>query len=149
MQGINLTKWLSRNEQVDKIFKKGYEEYDKQKTFGRKISYKDWKRRFLVWILFYLSEIESLLFFIQKLNENAGQRRKLGFKKEIKYKSIWNFRRSIDIHTFNKIIILCVNLLQKRGIIGKNHVIDGVIICLLYTSPSPRDRQKSRMPSSA
>ena len=26
-------------------------------------------------------------------------------------------------------------------------VLDGV--CLLYTSPSPRDRQKSRMPSSA
>ena len=24
-----------------------------------------------------------------------------------------------------------------------------IIICLLYTSPSPRDRQKSRMPSSA
>ena len=26
---------------------------------------------------------------------------------------------------------------------------DPVDICLLYTSPSPRDRQKSRMPSSA
>ena len=26
---------------------------------------------------------------------------------------------------------------------------DLVIVCLLYTSPSPRDRQKSRMPSSA
>ena len=25
----------------------------------------------------------------------------------------------------------------------------GVSACLLYTSPSPRDRQKSRMPSSA
>ena len=25
----------------------------------------------------------------------------------------------------------------------------GVLACLLYTSPSPRDRQKSRMPSSA
>ena len=24
-----------------------------------------------------------------------------------------------------------------------------VYVCLLYTSPSPRDRQKSRMPSSA
>ena len=24
-----------------------------------------------------------------------------------------------------------------------------IIACLLYTSPSPRDRQKSRMPSSA
>ena len=26
---------------------------------------------------------------------------------------------------------------------------DGTTTCLLYTSPSPRDRQKSRMPSSA
>ena len=25
----------------------------------------------------------------------------------------------------------------------------GFVACLLYTSPSPRDRQKSRMPSSA
>ena len=28
-------------------------------------------------------------------------------------------------------------------------VLDEVGACLLYTSPSPRDRQKSRMPSSA
>ena len=27
--------------------------------------------------------------------------------------------------------------------------LDKLIYCLLYTSPSPRDRQKSRMPSSA
>ena len=27
--------------------------------------------------------------------------------------------------------------------------IGGYVTCLLYTSPSPRDRQKSRMPSSA
>ena len=39
---------------------------------------------------------------------------------------------------------------------GSNHEIlrhlpspRGVYVCLLYTSPSPRDRQKSRMPSSA
>ena len=29
------------------------------------------------------------------------------------------------------------------------HFINQVFNCLLYTSPSPRDRQKSRMPSSA
>ena len=29
------------------------------------------------------------------------------------------------------------------------HTYDGKSSCLLYTSPSPRDRQKSRMPSSA
>ena len=28
-------------------------------------------------------------------------------------------------------------------------VVNKELICLLYTSPSPRDRQKSRMPSSA
>ena len=28
-------------------------------------------------------------------------------------------------------------------------IVNTIIICLLYTSPSPRDRQKSRMPSSA
>ena len=27
--------------------------------------------------------------------------------------------------------------------------VDGLISCLLYTSPSPRDRTRSRMPSSA
>ena len=36
-------------------------------------------------------------------------------------------------------------------IIALLHVLrlDVIYICLLYTSPSPRDRQKSRMPSSA
>ena len=29
------------------------------------------------------------------------------------------------------------------------NIISKLSICLLYTSPSPRDRQKSRMPSSA
>ena len=27
--------------------------------------------------------------------------------------------------------------------------VEEILLCLLYTSPSPRDRQKSRMPSSA
>ena len=32
---------------------------------------------------------------------------------------------------------------------GKTYPYYALDICLLYTSPSPRDRQKSRMPSSA
>ena len=35
---------------------------------------------------------------------------------------------------------------------GRELLLDGArvpYVCLLYTSPSPRDRQKSRMPSSA
>ena len=32
---------------------------------------------------------------------------------------------------------------------GQLELLDDLKACLLYTSPSPRDRQKSRMPSSA
>ena len=39
---------------------------------------------------------------------------------------------------------------QKAGVFERRvSNIDVDKICLLYTSPSPRDRQKSRMPSSA
>ena len=38
---------------------------------------------------------------------------------------------------------------KKSSISSSNLLQDNLNICLLYTSPSPRDRQKSRMPSSA
>ena len=40
-------------------------------------------------------------------------------------------------------IDLSINEKEIVSIVGKSGA------CLLYTSPSPRDRQKSRMPSSA
>ena len=37
-----------------------------------------------------------------------------------------------------------------RALAGIINILDPqVIVCLLYTSPSPRDRTRSRMPSSA
>ena len=41
-----------------------------------------------------------------------------------------------------------MHLLLSSGI-NLDQAMDESSICLLYTSPSPRDRQKSRMPSSA
>ena len=38
---------------------------------------------------------------------------------------------------------------ELRAAANSDDAIIGVRCCLLYTSPSPRDRQKSRMPSSA
>ena len=38
-------------------------------------------------------------------------------------------------------------MIESRG--GKHYKRTQVDICLLYTSPSPRDRTRSRMPSSA
>ena len=39
--------------------------------------------------------------------------------------------------------------IQGHGCAGLNYVCYGLIACLLYTSPSPRDVEESRMPSSA
>ena len=47
-------------------------------------------------------------------------------------------------HRFKKFIKDVVN-----GTIERDDVIHEEITCLLYTSPSPRDRTRSRMPSSA
>ena len=58
------------------------------------------------------------------------------------------------ISTFVRITVLA----WSGGILTLNYVaipgvpqqkIDPTFICLLYTSPSPRDRTRSRMPSSA
>ena len=41
------------------------------------------------------------------------------------------------------------NLLLKGYDFGEEESCFGVSVCLLYTSPSPRDKRQSRMPSSA
>ena len=43
----------------------------------------------------------------------------------------------------------CSGTIAKEILKGKKVGILDLSSCLLYTSPSPRDRQKSRMPSSA
>ena len=50
----------------------------------------------------------------------------------------------------NKELSICV--LEKGSQVGA-HILSGAVMdskaCLLYTSPSPRDKRQSRMPSSA
>jgi RNA polymerase primary sigma factor len=55
------------------------------------------------------------------------------------------------VETINKLIRISRRLLQELGREPQPEEIakEMGITCLLYTSPSPRDRQKSRMPSSA
>ena len=53
--------------------------------------------------------------------------------------------------TVGDIIMVAVKEAIPHSKVKKGDVMQAVIVrtCLLYTSPSPRDRQKSRMPSSA
>ena len=60
-------------------------------------------------------------------------------------------KSSADLrNNYNEISTFCHNY-PEPVFITKNGKGDLAVmsICLLYTSPSPRDRQKSRMPSSA
>ena len=47
------------------------------------------------------------------------------------------------------LIHLCFDNDEWKIIFIQRSTYDGVHSCLLYTSPSPRDRTRSRMPSSA
>ena len=51
-------------------------------------------------------------------------------------------------YTFGTLWFMMVYM-KNQGAVGLMTVLGWCVICLLYTSPSPRDRQKSRMPSSA
>ena len=50
---------------------------------------------------------------------------------------------SIDLNNLSHALIV-----EGQEGVGKNQICQ-YLICLLYTSPSPRDRTRSRMPSSA
>ena len=56
-----------------------------------------------------------------------------------------DIRMDLNLHDLYKQVDQHImNYVNAAGIDNKDHW-----VCLLYTSPSPRDRQKSRMPSSA
>ena len=61
-----------------------------------------------------------------------------------KYKNIALVGASKDLKKTSSIVM---KYLQNNGY--KVYPVNPTISCLLYTSPSPRDREKSRMPSSA
>ena len=58
--------------------------------------------------------------------------------------------QGIDVDTFkNDVTRLYTEILNVAEQLGVRKKAKEYMDCLLYTSPSPRDRQKSRMPSSA
>ena len=67
-----------------------------------------------------------------------------GLGPKLTSKEFWN-----KMEFLNTIFELCPNLVHFTWRISQGWKSLPISVCLLYTSPSPRDRQKSRMPSSA
>ena len=59
---------------------------------------------------------------------------------------LWMLQTRSGKRTAKSAVKIAVDMVKEKLISKKEAVLR---ICLLYTSPSPRDRQKSRMPSSA
>ena len=62
---------------------------------------------------------------------------------------LFNLHLTGDMHAVTAAHNLCSAMLDAHLYHGNETGIDTNNICLLYTSPSPRDRTRSRMPSSA
>ena len=94
------------------------------------------------------AEIESLVSTVQLISQNIGM--EFGIKKcgvvVLKRGTLWKSEgiklinrqtiKEVDDKGYKYLSIPELDKFKERD-------------CLLYTSPSPRDRQKSRMPSSA
>ena len=75
------------------------------------------------------------------------------------FMSVGNQAQAIDFSNKSLVLVIGENMdlggddAGARNGTGKTTIINALSYvffgCLLYTSPSPRDRQKSRMPSSA
>ena len=72
-------------------------------------------------------------FYKMPISERLDAVYERGLISEKDYKLLKNQQQKLDINSADKMI---------ENVIG-------VMGCLLYTSPSPRDRTRSRMPSSA
>ena len=63
------------------------------------------------------------------------------------YEGFSNWRQDLVEQDLIEIVDGPEDKVEKK--VKEKKVTNKIVICLLYTSPSPRDRQKSRMPSSA
>ena len=73
-------------------------------------------------------------------------------KSQVLLPKIFNFPFTYNSRIENKIgnlVEVPFGSKKEIGVIWKNNYTEPENICLLYTSPSPRDAESSRMPSSA
>ena len=75
-------------------------------------------------------------------------------KKKVLVNLEWPFEEDLEVRVYGEVKgndkhFYIIEAISDRGDLWSNTYSEQAYICLLYTSPSPRDRTRSRMPSSA
>ena len=103
--------------------------------------------------------------YVSDYNHNSVQRAELSGSQAVKQWSVAPRPRRLSVNKAHNVVVACSGAnkiqeytthgalvreisLEQAGVTQPWHAVQ-LSTCLLYTSPSPRDRQKSRMPSSA
>ena len=94
------------------------------------------------WVISELQKIDSSLSFEFKTITTKGD---IDTRPLFAMEQKGIFEKEIDRAVFEKEVDFAVHSLKDVP----SQLDENLIICLLYTSPSPRDRSVSRMPSSA
>ena len=116
------------------------------------------------WLNLYSLNINDISFYSILYYLSGAICPSLVYVNSLKNHTYYNFNKD-KIHSINVIkgkkllFLVAINLIFLSYLIADyiyinfdlifNLFLEGINICLLYTSPSPRDRSSSRMPSSA
>ena len=95
----------------------------------------------------YSSSFILILFFILAYNNPSHSQKTIELPESKKL--MLDYRLSKAIESEDYLEELSIYLQQGSESSGIYQLLLDSIFCLLYTSPSPRDRTRSRMPSSA
>ena len=87
-------------------------------------------------------EVDELFYLL----ENPTRRRILQL---LSVERLYPLQLSKEIDVTQQAVVKHLRILENHGLVKSRDEPSRRGPCLLYTSPSPRDRQKSRMPSSA
>ena len=86
-------------------------------------------------------------FALSQWGDPAYSKINLSDQEDERYKLMDKMSINLKNSDIRNVLTMIGELTGLNIVISPN--IEDTITCLLYTSPSPRDRQKSRMPSSA
>ena len=101
----------------------------------------------VIWVWMYATRIPAIIATKMKMDPTAPRGEQMStLPASVRWKAD-NFNHLMEQPTLFYAVVIALAIIGEGS--GLNLYLAWCYVCLLYTSPSPRDRTRSRMPSSA